>query len=252
MNSSVKLRKKNGVNILVLEHARANTLDDKLIRMLSEYLRQLEDTEPVLMTGNGDFFSAGLDLHYCERLDKTEFENFIENFQHLLLSLFNRAGFTTALLNGHAVAGGFLLAACADLVMMRPGTYAVGLNEARLGFSLPAVPLSILKHTYVSCFELISGRHEFYRPEQIAAFSPFEICVADLGTICKKIKNIAAGETWRKLKKIRQEAVYADLEKNKAEIMKRFYTEWWSEKAVSARGDITAGFVRRKQAAKAD
>ncbi|NOZ07864.1 MAG: enoyl-CoA hydratase/isomerase family protein [FCB group bacterium] len=239
MESSVKLGKNNGVTLFILDHRRANAIDNELLEILSSRLAQIDADEPLLLMGNGKFFSAGLDLLYCETLSKSEFENFIEKFQHLLLQLVDRPGPVTALLNGHAVAGGFLLAAGADRVLLRPGPYAIGLNEAKLGFSLPAVPLAILKNTFPDCLKRITGRHEFYTPEQIAVFSPFEICVqTDLATICKKVRAWAGDGGWAQRKKARRKAVHSDLQSNRADAMQRFYREWWSEKAVSARTEI--------------
>ncbi len=93
---------------------------------------------PILLTGAGDAFSAGLDLKELARLDDAGLARFLEALDALVVALFTHPGPVVAWVNGHAIAGGCVLALTADLriVTADPKT-RVGLNETALGLVLP-------------------------------------------------------------------------------------------------------------------
>ena len=49
-----------------------------------------------------------------------------------------------AAVNGHAIAGGCVLAACADVVLMAEGTGRIGVPEIRVGVPFPRIALEVL------------------------------------------------------------------------------------------------------------
>ena len=69
---------------------------------------------PVLVTGAGDAFSAGLDLKEVAALDDAGTERFLGVLDDMMDALFDHPGPMVACVNGHAIAGGCVIALCAD------------------------------------------------------------------------------------------------------------------------------------------
>jgi enoyl-CoA hydratase/carnithine racemase len=102
---------------------------------------------PVLLTGTGDAFSAGLDLKELASLDERGMERFLRLLERLMAALFLYPGPVVALVNGHAIAGGCVLTLCADhRVAAASPTSKIGLNELALGLRFPPQVLAIVRH----------------------------------------------------------------------------------------------------------
>ncbi len=71
---------------------------------------------------------------------------------------------TYAILNGHAIAGGFILASSTDICISNSIKYKIGLNQNLLDFSLPAIPSAILKLKYKKDI------NDFYSTKPISSF----------------------------------------------------------------------------------
>ena len=69
---------------------------------------------PVLLTGTGDAFSAGLNLKEVASLDVAGMRAFLELLESLMTELFQYPGPVVAHVNGHAIAGGCILALACD------------------------------------------------------------------------------------------------------------------------------------------
>ena len=93
---------------------------------------------PLLLTGEGDAFSAGLDLKELATLDAAGVEAFLALLDELIVVLFEHPGPTVACLNGHAIAGGCVVAlACDHRVLTTSPKARVGLNEGGIGLRFP-------------------------------------------------------------------------------------------------------------------
>jgi len=126
-----------------------NTLGKSLIRQLDDLLEEClpdSDTKILILNGRGEkFFSPGLDLHEVSRLDRSGMRTFMEAFSNLYLKLFTYPKPVLAMLNGDALAGGFLLASCCLCRYGRPGIN-VGLTRLSRSLTMPYGSLTILAH----------------------------------------------------------------------------------------------------------
>src|SRR6267378_2777041 len=91
----------------------------------------------LVITGYEAFFSAGLDLPALDALDEQAMGAFMSGFSRTMLRIFELPMPVVAAVNGHAIAGGCVLALQAD--------FRIGLNEVQLGIGLPAVVLESLR-----------------------------------------------------------------------------------------------------------
>jgi enoyl-CoA hydratase len=138
---------KDGVAVLAIRHGRANALDTELCQALCGALDDAAaaGAEAVVLTGTGTMFSAGVDLKRVT----AEGEGYVAAFLPELRRVFTRlAAFelpVVAAVNGHAIAGGFVLAAAADWAVMAEGPGQVGVTELLVGVPFPAVALELLR-----------------------------------------------------------------------------------------------------------
>lgn len=103
--------------------------------------------KPVLLTGAGDAFSAGLNLKEVAALDHKGMHAFLEKLEDVMSKLFLYPGPTVALVNGHAIAGGCILTICCDhRVAAKSPKTKIGLNEVALGLRFPPRVMGIVRN----------------------------------------------------------------------------------------------------------
>src|SRR5215470_9196041 len=94
---------------IVLRAPGKNALSTELMTWI---VRELEVAagRPVLITGAGDAFSAGLNLKEIATLDPLGMERFLGTLEGMVDALYTYPGPTAAAVNGHAIAGGCVVA----------------------------------------------------------------------------------------------------------------------------------------------
>jgi enoyl-CoA hydratase len=143
----MKIERHDAVALLRIETGRANAIGPAWLDGMNAQLDALagSDAKALVITGYDRFFSAGLDLPSLIPLDQPAMQTFIQNFSDTMLRLFDLRLPVVAAVNGHAVAGGCVLALQADYRMMADGDGKIGLNEVPLGIGLPAVVVETLR-----------------------------------------------------------------------------------------------------------
>ncbi|HVH42515.1 MAG TPA: enoyl-CoA hydratase/isomerase family protein, partial [Labilithrix sp.] len=130
---------------IVLSGAGKNALSTALmLRTLAE-VREAKDS-PIFLTGDGDAFSAGLNLKEISTLDVAGMTTFLGALEDLVKALYEHPAPVVAWVNGHAIAGGCVLALCADVRVMtaREGV-RIGLNEVALGLRFPPLTFAMVR-----------------------------------------------------------------------------------------------------------
>src|SRR6201992_461123 len=98
---------------------------------------------PVILTGAGRAFSAGVDLRALVDGGKGYAEKFVVALSKAFRAIFDHPAPVIAAVNGHAIAGGCVLAMCADVRLMSGGT--IGLTELAVGVPFPVTALEICR-----------------------------------------------------------------------------------------------------------
>ena len=135
------------VTVLRMAYGKANTMDLEFCTALIDALDELERDEDsaVVLTGSGNIFSAGVDLFRLLNED----EKYLDAFYPALIDLFERVfSFPrplVAAINGHAIAGGCVLACACDYRMMTTGAGTLGVPELRVGVPFPAAAMEVLR-----------------------------------------------------------------------------------------------------------
>ena len=136
----------DGVAVVRLEHGKVNALDLELLRAISTTMRDVASADAVVITGAGKAFSAGVDLRRIVNGGSAYAEEFLPALSEAFLSVFDCPRPVVAAVNGHAIAGGCVIAAAADLRLMSAGT--IGLTELLVGVQFPTVPLEICRYAF--------------------------------------------------------------------------------------------------------
>jgi enoyl-CoA hydratase/carnithine racemase len=134
------------VTIVRIDRPPVNAIDPELlvngIALLGELSKSGDGA--VVITGTGSSFSAGLDIKVAPTLDEAGQREMRENVNRLLggWALFPRPLVTAV--NGHAIAGGLILALCGDFRVAGPeGQF--GLTEVKVGVPYPPAAMAIVR-----------------------------------------------------------------------------------------------------------
>ncbi len=121
-------------------------ISSSLMEELSGVLRDPGSGLPTILTSSGErFFSPGLDLNQVGSLNRGGMESFMRSFQKLCLQIFSYPAPVIAALNGHALGGGCILAACCDFRIAATSA-RIGLTELNLDLPLPYPSQRIIEH----------------------------------------------------------------------------------------------------------
>ena len=137
----------NELTVLRLEHGKVSALDLELLATFRECLVELRNSSHrgVVLTGTGSSFSAGVDLRRVLEGGRDYLQKFLPALDAALLELFEFPRPVIAAVNGHAIAGGCILACACDYRIMAEGNGRIGATELLVGVPFPALPLEILR-----------------------------------------------------------------------------------------------------------
>jgi enoyl-CoA hydratase len=141
----MRIERAGDVALIRMEAGKVNAIGPAFLAALSGLLDELGDAAAAVITGQGSVFSAGLDLPALVDVDRPAMRAFMERFDELMLRIFELPQPLVAAVNGHAIAGGCVLALQADVRIAADRDLRMGLNETQLGIGLPAVVLETLR-----------------------------------------------------------------------------------------------------------
>ena len=137
------------VAVVTMTSNKVNALDDDFFTDLQAAMAELQSAPPVpvVLTGIGSCFSAGLNLLDLYEFDRTTLTAFVDRFGETMLAWFSLPRPTVAAVNGHAIAGGCVVALACDLrIAADSEDVKIGLNEVQVGIPFPSVPFEITRH----------------------------------------------------------------------------------------------------------
>lgn len=142
-----------------------NALNPELVEALHSAFRSVEtreETRAVVLTGEGDVFSAGADLAHIQQLAKNSLEENAADSEKLKILFHYIYMFpkpVVAKVNGHAIAGGAGLASACDIVLMSADA-KIGYTEVKIGFiaAIVMVYLNRIVGEKAASDMLLSGR----------------------------------------------------------------------------------------------
>jgi len=143
----IDIQTRDDVAVVRIEHGKANALDVELMRDLSGALRQLRDrgTGAAVLTGTGSIFGAGVDLFRVISGGDAYASEFVPGLASFLAELFEHPLPLVAAVNGHAIAGGCIVACACDYRIMAEGKGTIGVPELLVGVPFPTAAIEIMR-----------------------------------------------------------------------------------------------------------
>ena len=132
----------DGVTVMRMNHPPVNAVDLELADTAVATIRDIGG--PIVLTGTGKCFSAGVDLPAVVEGGDEYLDRFMTSAWAAFSAVFDHPAPVVAAINGHAIAGGCVLAMAADVRLMSSGL--IGLSELVVGVPFPVVALEICRY----------------------------------------------------------------------------------------------------------
>jgi enoyl-CoA hydratase len=140
------------VAVLRMERGKVGALDFDLLQALHEAVAGLRpggtgagEPRGLVLTGTGTSFSAGLDLSRLAEGSGAYLDRLLPLLHQVILELFTFPRPAVAAGNGHAIAGGFVLACACDYRVVADFGARLGVTELPVGVPFPAAPLEMVR-----------------------------------------------------------------------------------------------------------
>ena len=134
----------DGIAVVRLAHGPVNVLDLEMVTAIVETFTELATSEhrAVVFTGTGRAFSAGVDLWRIVDGGPEYVERYLTALSDSFEAVFGIGKPVIGAINGHAIAGGCILASGCDYRIMSAGR--IGVPELLVGVPFPMSGLEIL------------------------------------------------------------------------------------------------------------
>jgi enoyl-CoA hydratase len=143
----IEVEQRGSVAVLTMTHGKANALDIELCDAMVAQFNALHasPTEAIVLTGRGRIFSAGVDLIRLSEGGAPYVRRFLPALHRLYDAVFFFPKPVVAAINGHAIAGGCVLACCADRRIAAKDGGRIGVTELLVGVPFPALAFEIMR-----------------------------------------------------------------------------------------------------------
>ena len=228
----------NRVAICSLNRGVTNALNVDMIQKIHYELDKLENNSNIygviLTSSNTKFYSIGLDIPELFPLSEKEFKIFYQNFSLLCVKILSFPKPVIAVINGHAIAGGCILALACDYRYAKKKEFKMGLNEIKLGVPVPYIAECILRDLIgINKTRVICETGDFFSPEELVNLGLIDDIFSEeilQDNAVKKITKIASHsvEAYSKIKEIRNEEILKRFKQNSEKTTDEFVNLWYS------------------------
>ena len=143
----IELTRRGGIAIVTMVHGKANALDIEFCDALAAQFEALRgsDAKAVVLTGQGKMFSAGVNLIRLSEGGAAYVRRFLPALHRLYDTVFFFPKPVVAAVNGHAIAGGCVLQACADRRIAARDGGRIGVTELLVGVPFPPLAFEVMR-----------------------------------------------------------------------------------------------------------
>ena len=146
----IKSEINKNVYIITIDRPRVNAIDAETLIALENKINEAENdknSNTILITGEGSFFSFGLDIPSFLELNREDLKVSINRLLNICKTIYLSNKVTIAAINGHATGGGCMVAISTDFRFMVNQRAKIALNEINIGLSLFSSSISMLKNS---------------------------------------------------------------------------------------------------------
>ena len=146
MHVFISFDKVDRATVLRIDRPPANAMDLELLEELVGAFRRIAADPPaaLILSGREGFFSAGVDLKAVPAYNAEQNRRMVAAINDMVLASYPLPFPVIAAVTGHAIAGGLVLALCADIrIASMSGRY--GLTEVKVGVPYPQAALGVVR-----------------------------------------------------------------------------------------------------------
>ena len=143
----IEISERDGIAIVKMVHGKANAMDAEFCAAVTRAFARLKTSKAraVVLTGQGRIFSAGVDLIRARDGGAAYVRKFLPVLNRMFDTVFHSPKPVVAAVNGHAIAGGCVLACCADRRLMAQEAGRMGITELLVGLPFPALAFEVMR-----------------------------------------------------------------------------------------------------------
>jgi len=238
----IEVDRTDSIVALTLSRGKVNALNSAVLQELRKTLEELEGDPAagaIVLTGQGKFFSFGFDIPEFLTGTKEEFSDFLHLFTSFYSYLFLYPKPVITALNGHAIAGGCILALACDRNLMVTGKAKIALNEITFGASLFAGCTEMLRHRVCSANAaeiLYSG--DMYSAEDAKKLGLVDQVTTDIEMMARAGKcasDLASKhpQAFAGMKSLLRGPVAGEMARREEQSIQDFLKVWYSERTVA-------------------
>jgi enoyl-CoA hydratase len=143
----IESESQSNIATLTLADGKVNAMSIEWCQLFSAKLAELENdpnVQAVVLTSGERVFSAGVDLKRVVAEEPSYVQPFIDSLCTCFRDAFIFPKPMVVAINGHAIAGGCIIASCGDFRVTH-SRVRIGLPELRVGVPLPAIAVEIVR-----------------------------------------------------------------------------------------------------------
>ena len=175
---------------IVLNRPKVNAMSRALLAELRDAFLQINADDSIrgaLIRSDGNAFSAGLDLKEVATLDFDASADFVDLMDESFTQPFTYPKPLAIAVQGHAIAGGLVLALTADFFAMQTGDYKIGLTELQVGVPFPRVAFEIVRNALPPrALRKLINEADTYPPQEIWELGVGDALVDDPVEACRE------------------------------------------------------------------
>ena len=144
----IEVSEVDGTTVVTLANGKVNAMDTELLEGISNTFNKLaaSDGKGVVLTGAGKAFCAGVELKVFAEGGAAYVEKFLPALSDAFEAVFNFPRPVVAAVNGHAIAGGCILAGACDRKIMSDSGGRMGVTELYVGLPFPLAALEVFRY----------------------------------------------------------------------------------------------------------
>jgi len=234
----IESQKSDGIVTLRLGRGKVNALNGMVVDELGYLLKTFEndpEVRSVILTAGGKFFSFGFDIPEFLSFTKEQFSEFLVNFTDLYTYIFRYPKPVMAALNGHTIAGGYMLALACDYRVMVSEKAKISLNEIGFGASVFAGSVEMLRFWVgnANATEVLFSGAMYTAEEAKKIGLVHEVAIADeLMDVARKAASGLASKhqpAFASIKSLLRRSTIEEMMHRERESIKEFADIWYSE-----------------------
>jgi enoyl-CoA hydratase len=136
------------IALVTLRRPPANAMNLELtedIATVFQHLGQDKSVRSLVLTGQGPSFCAGVDLKSVPHFDEVQQRRMVDALNRAFYAVYSCPVPVVGAINGHAIAGGLVLALCCDWRIAANAPWLAGLAEVRVAVPYPVGAMEVVR-----------------------------------------------------------------------------------------------------------